>query len=94
MGIETATIAAWASAAGAVGGIVNGMEQSRKAKNANKPEAPPQALKDPDQQNLQEQNRMAAALGDKKGNSSTFLTGPSGVDASQLNLGKTTLLGQ
>lgn len=35
-----------------------------------------------------------AATAGSKGLSSTMLTGPTGVDANQLDLGKTTLLGQ
>jgi hypothetical protein len=61
------------------------------------PEPPPkpaQSTKAPDRVAITAANRDAAASGPMAGNSSTFLTGPSGIDPSTLNLGKNVLLGQ
>src|SRR4051812_41110057 len=57
------------------------------------PEKPPQATKAPDRSVFQAAN-MAAARGAFAGNAGTFLTGPSGIDAGTLSLGRNTLLGQ
>jgi hypothetical protein len=55
----------------------------------------PQASKEPDRAGIAAKNAAAAAPGGSMaGNSGTFLTGPSGIDPSTLNLGKNTLLGE
>jgi len=55
----------------------------------------PQTAKGPDRAVVNAQNTaLTAAAGAKAGNAGTFLTGPSGIDASTLNLGKNTLLGE
>lgn len=92
-GLEPSAIAALVGTGVSVVGAVVGAEQARKNK-PKAPEAPAQAAKAPDVGAMSEQNRLAATLGDKKGQSSTLLTGASGVDAGQLNLGRSTLLGQ
>ena len=56
-------------------------------------EKPPQAAKAPDVNTVKKANANAAAMGPSAGPSSTWLTGPSGVDSASLNLGKSTLLG-
>lgn len=57
------------------------------------PGAPPKAgAKQPDTQAMSSAN--AKASGVNAGPASTFLTGPTGIDPSQLTLGKNTLLGQ
>lgn len=54
-----------------------------------------QGSKTPDMAAINAQNTaVASAGGSKAGNSSTFLTGPGGVDPGTLNLGKNTLLGE
>ncbi|HSV48352.1 MAG TPA: hypothetical protein VLJ58_21365 [Ramlibacter sp.] len=56
---------------------------------------PPAAAKAPSRPATSTANAAAAGPGGAmSGNSGTFLTGPSGVDPSTLNLGKNTLLGQ
>lgn len=60
-----------------------------------KPTEPPKAAKAPERASSAFNNRAAAGPGGAmSGNSGTFLTGPSGVDASALTLGRNTLLGQ
>lgn len=110
MGIETALLAMGASAgvASAVGtgatilgglGALKGMRDLSKAAKtpAVKPltaaDRPPAAAKAPDRPAMARTN-AAAAAGPGGGASGTFLTGPSGVDPSTLNLGRNTLLGQ
>lgn len=57
-------------------------------------EKPKQATKEPDVQAIRNQNALqAAASGQLAGNSSTLLTGGSGVSPGSLNLGRNTLLG-
>jgi hypothetical protein len=59
------------------------------------PPAPaPQAEKAPEVEVFRAQNKNRMAGGMDAGPNSTMLTGPDGVDAAQLELGKTTLLGQ
>jgi hypothetical protein len=59
------------------------------------PEAPPAKVQAPERPKVVQNNATAAGRGGAMaGNSSTFLTGPSGVDPSTLNLGRNTLLGQ
>jgi hypothetical protein len=53
-----------------------------------KPPAPPQGAKTPDTTPLKRRNTSAGLAG-----SSTMLTGVSGVERSQLNLGGSSLLG-
>lgn len=65
-------------------------QEAIQAQANQKPDAKPQASKTPDRPAMSAAN---AAMG-AKGNSGTFLTGPSGVDPSTLNLGKNTLLGE
>lgn len=92
MGIETAMmIGALASAASSVKSLTT---KSPKA-TVPEPEKPPQATKAPSREPMLAANTMAASpAGAMSGNSGTFLTGPSGVDPSSLNLGRNTLLGQ
>lgn len=57
-------------------------------------EKPKQPTKEPDVQAIQTKNALAAAAGGQlAGNSSTLLTGASGVGSSSLGLGRNTLLG-
>jgi hypothetical protein len=58
------------------------------------PEKPPQMGKAPDPAAVRKKVAGSAITGPAAGNSSTFLTGPSGVDDTLLNLGKNTLMGQ
>lgn len=86
-----------AAGAGALGSklLSGGKMPSVPAAAVAAPEKPPQATKAPARPAIQASN-MAAALpsGALAGNSSTFLTGPSGIDSSALSLGRNTLLGQ
>lgn len=98
MGIETAVLLSYAATAAQVVGAVGaayGAVQSSKSKAPNikmpEPEKPAQAAKTVDRNGVAAAN---AAIGGLTGNSSTFLTGPSGVASTALNLGKNTLLGQ
>lgn len=106
MGASAGTAAALATATGAVGAGL-AAKQAAKALTPKmpdikvpKPEAPPaesksQAAKQPDRAAAVAANIAAAGPGGAlSGNSATFLTGPSGVDPSTLNLGKNKLLGQ
>jgi hypothetical protein len=91
MGIETATLAAYAAAAGAA-------VSAYSAITAKKPEAPkapelappPQASQAPDAGGMKKTN--AAAYG-ATGQDSTMLTGLNGVAPTSLSLAKNTLLG-
>ena len=56
-------------------------------------EPPKRAEKAPDVGAVQGQNKARQASGFSAGPGSTFLTGPGGVDATQLALGKNVLLG-
>lgn len=61
------------------------------------PEKPPQASKQPERAAMGGGATGAAGMGagpGAAGNAGTFLTGPSGIAASSLDLGKNTLLGQ
>jgi hypothetical protein len=56
---------------------------------------PPAPVKKPERPAAVQANAAAAGPGGAmSGNSSTFLTGPSGIDPSALNLGMNTLLGR
>lgn len=93
MGIEIATLAAYASIASAAVGaasFLSGGSKPKQAPAAPAPEKPPQAAKAPDVAAVREKNVNAAAGGP----ASTFLTGTGGVDPTTLNLGKSTLFGQ
>ena len=110
MGIETALLAmgAGAGVASAVGtgatilgglGAVKTMRDLKKAsktpdvKPLTAADKPPAKAKTPDRPAIGAAN-AAGPGGAMSGNSGTFLTGPSGVDPSTLNLGRNTLLGQ
>lgn len=108
MGIETALaalgVSATTAAAISTGATVLGGLAAAKTLT-DKPKAPavqpvtaadkPQTAKGPDRAVVNAQNTaLTAAAGAKAGNAGTFLTGPSGIDASTLNLGKNTLLGE
>jgi hypothetical protein len=95
MGIETAALMAYASAATAGVSIYNALSKpdAPAAAAVPAPEKPPQATKTPDRKAVGSAN-AAMAAGPMAGNASTFLTGSGGVDPGALNLGKNTLLGQ
>jgi hypothetical protein len=94
MGIETALLIGGLANAGASAYSAN--KQAKAAAAAvQKPEPPPQASKQPKREAAVTANAAAAGMGGAMaGNSSTFLTGPQGVDPSTLNLGRNSLLGQ
>lgn len=105
MGIETALIGlAAASVAGAGATIYNGIQQGNAQKSAAQ-QAQKAAATQADQAD-QANNRANAKTPDiaamlsanqgaaKGGASGTMLTGTQGVDPTQLQLGKSTLLGQ
>lgn len=52
-----------------------------------------QAARAPDYNAMQSRNQQRESAGPMAGPSSTFLTGPAGVDPTKLKLGRTTLLG-
>lgn len=54
----------------------------------------PQATQAPDNSAIRQKAATSALTGPAAGNISTFLTGPSGIDNSMLNIGKNTLVGQ
>jgi hypothetical protein len=100
MGIETALVLSYAATAaqviGAAGAAYGAVEagKNKPAISVPKPDRP-QASKAPDLGAAAAANAAAAGAGGAlAGNSGTFLTGPGGVDASMLNLGKNKLLGQ
>lgn len=66
--------------------------QAAQAPTPAAPIAPPQAAKSPDVNAIQTQANTPGG-GVNSGPASTLLTGPSGVDNSQLNVGKGGLLG-
>lgn len=70
--------------------VQQAQKQAEDMAKANKPPPKAQSAKTPDLPAINAAN-MAA---NSKGNASTFLTGPAGVDPSSLNLGKNTLLGE
>lgn len=103
MCIPLPLLGALAGGASAAAGVYSAVEGRKSAKEANKLQQQalqqaedaankpkPQGPKAPDRPVIAAAN-MAA---NSKGNASTFLTGPGGVDPSSLNLGKNTLLGQ
>jgi hypothetical protein len=99
MGIETAIMAigAAASAASAIKSLTTKAPkvQAPEVQPLTQADKPPAAAKTPERPAISKANVAAAGPGGTMaGNSGTFLTGPSGVDSSTLNLGKHTLLGQ
>jgi hypothetical protein len=85
--------------AGLAGGAALSTVMAPKMPTPQIPDAvkPPasQATKAPERAASVTANAAAASPGGALGgNSSTFLTGPSGIDPSMLNLGKNKLLGQ
>lgn len=79
----------------AIGMFAGGALGAAKAPKIQPPEKPPQAAKKHDRAAMLGANAaMAGPGGPMSGNRGTFLTGPSGVDSSSLNLGKNTLLGE
>lgn len=99
MGIETAVLLSYAATAaqviGAAGAAYGAVEASKKQDiKIPEPEKPMQTAKTADRASVGAANAAAAGGGSLTGNSGTFLTGPSGVDSSLLNLGKNKLLGQ
>ena len=91
----------WGLLAGLAGGvIVSALMPSPKAPKqqtllAQQPAATPQgqAARAPDYNAMQSRNQQRESAGPMAGPSSTFLTGPAGVDPTKLKLGRTTLLG-
>jgi len=105
MGIETALIGlAVASAAGAGASIIQGQKQAgaQKAANQQAKEASAKQADAADQANNRANAKtpdiaamLSANQGAAKGGASgTMLTGPQGLDPTQLQLGRSTLLGQ
>ena len=91
---DPATLTAAAAIASAGAGAYTALTQKTpKAPEVQAPEKPPQAAKAPDAGSLRRNNANASLLGPMSGNSSTLLTGPSGIDPGMLNLGRNTLLG-
>lgn len=94
-GAISATSLAYGAAAAAIGGTLLSKALAPKAPKAQAPAAPPtppQAAKVPDEQ--VRRATAAAATGMGGGQSSTMLTGASGIGTGSLTLGKSTLLGQ
>ncbi|AQW29118.1 hypothetical protein JK151_08905 [Ralstonia syzygii subsp. celebesensis] len=103
-GVTAAGVLAAAAVAGTAYSIYNGQQQASAQKDAaqkaqqNAAQQADQAdqannranAKSPDVGAMLSANQQAA----KGGMSGTMLTGPTGVDPSQLSLGKSTLLGQ
>lgn len=83
--------------AAVVGGLALGtmMNKSPSIQAPQAPSAPPtpQAAQTPQAGDALKQVQGQGQAGGSPGVASTFLTGAGGVDPSQLNLGKTTLLG-
>ena len=97
MGIETALLIGGLASAGTTAYSARKQSKAAEAQAAAvpKPEPPPQPVKQPKREAAVASNAAAAAPGGAlAGNSSTFLTGPSGIDPSTLNLGRNSLLGQ
>jgi len=82
--------------AAAVGGmaLAKSMTPKMPTPQIPTPEKPLQATKQPDRALAGAGVKAAAAAAPGMGNAGTFLTGPLGIDASALSLGKNTLLGQ
>ncbi|WP_369952277.1 hypothetical protein [Ralstonia syzygii] len=103
-GVTAAGVLAAAAVAGTAYSIYNGQQQAGRQREAAQ-QAQDAAAKQADQAD-QANNRANAKSPDvgamlsanqqaaKGGMSGTMLTGPTGVDPSQLSLGKSTLLGQ
>lgn len=102
MGIETGALlsaAATAATTAVVGAVVSKALAPKPQQQAVKPvtdaDKPPQAEKAADLNSIAKKNALAAAAGGQlAGNSSTLLTGSTGVDPGSLNLGTSSLLGQ
>lgn len=77
----------WGGGGGKGGGGAAAPQEPQKPQEAKTPEASPSDM----DTSTSDARRRAAAAG---GPTSTLLTGPSGVENNQLNVGKTTLLGQ
>lgn len=80
-----------------VGGMMLGsmMKPKMPSINVPQPEKPKQVAQSADREGIVRANTMGGMPGGAMaGNAGTFLTGPSGIDPSTLNLGKNTLLGQ
>lgn len=81
--------------AGVVGGMAMSGAFAKPKINIPAPEKPKQGAQAPDREGIVRANTMGGMPGGAMaGNAGTFLTGPSGIDPSTLNLGKNTLLGQ
>ncbi|CAN7502233.1 hypothetical protein LJR074_003485 [Acidovorax sp. LjRoot74] len=103
-GISATAIMAGAAVAGTAISAINGQQQKKAQQSAQtqaKTQADAQAKAADEATNRANQRRPntsaavdAASLLGKGGASGTMLTGPQGVDASALNLGRNTLLGQ
>jgi hypothetical protein len=85
-----------AAIGGALGGMFlsSAMSPSMDMPKPPAPAKPPQAAKTPEVATMRRQNAVGAAAGPSAGPSSTFLTGPTGINPALLSLGKSTLLGQ
>lgn len=93
MGIETVAYALMAATA--VKSLTQKAPKAPEVKPLTAADKPPAKAKAPDRPAIGKANAAAAGPGGAmSGNSGTFLTGPSGVDPSTLNLGRNTLLGQ
>lgn len=90
--ITIGTVAAVVGAGAAVAGAV-AASKSGKAPAAPAVTPPPQGAQAPDASASLKKNANGAA-GLNAGTSSTFLTGPSGIDSGSLNIGKNVFLGQ
>lgn len=94
MGIEIATLAAYAATASAALGaisLVAGQKGGGKPPEPGAPIKPPEAAKTPDADVFRSKNQARGVGGDATGG--TMLTPLGGVPATSLNLGKNTLLG-
>jgi hypothetical protein len=81
--------------AGVAGGMMLSGAMSKPKINIPQPEKPKQGAQAADREGIVRANTMGGMPGGAMaGNAGTFLTGPSGIDPSTLNLGKNTLLGQ
>lgn len=93
IGTGVATAAATAIAGAVVSKALAPKQQEQKAPAA--PDAPPKTQATQDPMAIAKKNAFAAsAAGSLSGNNSTLLTGSTGVNPANLNLGQSTLLGQ
>jgi len=93
----------WTLLAGLAGGaLLTALMPGQKAPKQSSLLTPPmaqaaqpagQASRTPDYNAMKNRNQQQESAGPMAGLSSTFLTGPSGVDPSKLKLGRATLLG-